>query len=250
MSSLPDWLAAFPIQPASEAVGALLEGWAELSAPPRKARFNEKSREDDLTKTLKIYVSDTVAPRYGLRGSWTSEDVFGRVDAETGERVEERRTDIVYIWNDASQCMQLVFEFKRMGRRKADRDHYLGDRGLGRFVTGIYSRRQAVAAMVGVLLDPEEEVVPPIRSAFDDPGLCAGLQLRPTSSGNALEAPSILFPSAHFDTEHERDPNYAPSHGTIRVSHFFLAFGYPTSTRRPAGTRRVSSSSRRRSGTP
>jgi hypothetical protein len=227
-------LAAFPIKPASEAVEALLEAWAELSAPPRKPWFNEKSREDDLTKTLKIIVATDVARRKGLLGSWTSEDVFGRVDVKTGKRLEERRTDIVYIWNDTSQSMHLVFEFKRMGRKKADRDHYLGDRGLGRFVTGIYSHRQAVAAMVGVLLDPEHEVVPPIVRAFDDHTLCTGLRVRRTRTGEALEAPSALFPSALFDTEHERDPSVAPSHGSIRVSHFFLSFGYPTSTRKQA----------------
>ncbi|WP_201266108.1 hypothetical protein [Bradyrhizobium japonicum] len=75
--------------------------------------------------------------------------------------------------------------------------------------------------MVGVLLDPEADVVPPIREALEDAAL---------SGGDPIARPSNMFRAADFDTEHERDPSLAPTHGTIRVSHFFLAFGYPTST--------------------
>jgi hypothetical protein len=100
-------------------------------------------------------------------------------------------------------------------------------------VTGIYSRRQAVAAMVGVLLDPVEEIVPPIREALGETALATLLRLRPTATGQAYARPSPLFTAADFDTEHEREPALAPSHGTIRVSHFFFAFGYPTSTLKP-----------------
>jgi hypothetical protein len=164
---------------------------------------------------------------------WAAEDVIGEIDPATGKLIEERRTDIVYGWNDETQDLKLVLEFKRLGRQKSHRNHYLRDKGLCRFATGIYSRRQAVAAMVGVLLDPESEVVPPIRDALRDAKLAAALRLRPTVAGAPFARPSILFVSADFDTEHERDPALAPTHGHIRVSHFFLAFGYPTSTQKP-----------------
>ena len=36
-------------------------------------------------------------------------------------------------------------------------------KGLARFVTGLYSRNQAIAAMVGILLAPEAAIIPPIR---------------------------------------------------------------------------------------
>ncbi|MET4349265.1 LysR family transcriptional regulator [Bradyrhizobium sp. RT9a] len=149
----------------------------------------------------------------------------GEIDLSTGALIQERRTDIVYGWNDTTQGMRLVFEFKRMGRQKKHRNHYLLEQGLGRFVTGIYSRRQAVAAMVGVLLDPEADVVPPIREALEDAALATALRLKPTSGGDPIARPSNMFRAADFDTEHERDPSLAPTHGTIRVSHFFLAFG-------------------------
>lgn len=224
-----NWMAAFPIQPATEAVEALRQGWTELAQRPRPD-FNPKTKEDALTKRLKVYVENHVARERGLLGMWAAEDIIGDVDPATGAMIEERRTDIVYGWNDAARSMKLVFEFKRLGRQKKHRDHYLRDQGLGRFVTGIYSRRQAVAALVGVLLDPEPEVVPPIRTALEEANLAAALRLRKTAAGLAYARPSTLFSHADFDTEHERDSVLAPSHGTIRVSHFFFSFGYPTTT--------------------
>jgi hypothetical protein len=229
VTSAGEWLSAFPLQPATEAVEALRQGWLELAARPRPD-FNPKSKEDSLTKRLKIYVENHVARERGLLGMWASEDIIGDIDPATGKLIEERRTDIVYGWNSETLAMKLVFEFKRLGRQKKHRDHYLGANGLGRFVTGIYSRHQAVAAMVGVLLDPEEEIVPPIRKALGDTALATQLRLLPSGAGEPYARPSPLFSTADFDTEHERDPALAPSHGTIRVSHFFFAFGYPTST--------------------
>jgi hypothetical protein len=230
-----DWLAAFPIQSATEAVEAFRQGWAELAERPRPY-FNPKTKEDALTKRLKVYVENHVARERGLLGMWGAEEVFGDIDPVTGELIQERRTDIVYGWNDETQSMKLVFEFKRLGRQKKHRDHYLKEKGLGRFVTGIYSRKQAIAAMVGVLLDPEPEVVPPIRKALADTALGIALRLCKSTSGAPFTRPSILFADADFDTEHERDPALAPPHGTIRVSHFFFAFGYPTTTLKPKKT--------------
>jgi hypothetical protein len=224
-----NWLAAFPIQSATEAVEALRQGWMELAQRPRP-EFNPKTKEDAMTKRLKVYVENHVARQRGLLGIWAAEDIIGEVNPATGAMIVERRTDIVYGWNDASRSMKLVFEFKRLGRQKKHRDHYLQNQGLGRFVTGIYSRREAVAAMVGVLLDPELDVVPPIRTALEQVTLATALRLRKTASGLPYERPSALFAQADFDTEHERDAALAPSHGTIRVSHFFFSFGYPTTT--------------------
>jgi len=226
-----DWFTAFPIQPATEAVEALRQAWSELAARPRPD-FNEKTKETALTKRLKVYVENYTARQRGLLGMWAAEDISGEIDPATGKLVE-RRTDIVYGWNNDIQDLKLVFEFKRLGRQKRHRDHYLRDRGLGRFVTGMYSRQQAVAAMVGVLLDPEPEVVPAIRKALANGALATALRLRSTPAGEPFARPSTLFAAADFDTEHERDPALAPAHGTIRVSHFFLAFGYPTTTAKP-----------------
>ena len=207
----------------------MLQGWAEMSARELPG-VNPKTKEDKLTKKLKVYVENYVARERGLLGMWAAENVIGVLDPATGDWIEERRTDIVYGWNDETREIKLVFEFKRLGRQKKHRDHYLRNRGLGRFVTGIYSRDQAVAAMVGVLLDPESEVVPPIRQALDDAGLAADLRLKPTASGKSITRPSQIFGTADFGRKFIPGPALAPKYGTIRVSHFFLSFGYPVST--------------------
>lgn len=236
MTATAEWLTAFPIQPATEAVEALRQAWSELSERPRSG-FNPKTKEAALTKRLKIYIEDYTARQRGLLGMWAAEDIIGEIDPVTGEMIEERRTDIVYGWNNEAQGLKLVFEFKRLGKQKRHRDHYLRENGLARFVTGIYSRRQAVAAMVGVLLDPESDVVPPIRKTLADKDLADELKLRPAADGTPFTQPSLLFEAANFDTEHERDPALAPTHGHIRIAHFFLPFGYPTTTQKPKKTK-------------
>jgi len=228
------WRAAFPIRPATEAVEAIVEGWTRL-ATTELPQFNPNTREDKLTKVLKIQVERDVARRRGLLGGWTAENVIGTFDPATGEITEQRRTDISYHWNDAHQSMNLVFEFKRVGRGKGHRDHYLGPKGLERFVNGIYSEGQPVAAMVGVLLDPEHEVLPPLRKALEEVDASGPLQLRKTPEGMSCIDPPTLFADARFDTEHDRAPPVGPPHGSIHVSHIFLAFGYPTTTRRVRG---------------
>ena len=196
-----------------------------MSDRPRLG-FNRTTKEPALTKRLKIYIENHTARQRGILGMWAAEDIIGEVDPTTGVLVEERRTDIVYGWNDEIQELKLVFEFKRLRKQKYHRDHYLKEKGLARFVTGIYSRRQAVAAMVGVLLDPASDVVPPIRKALTNKELAEQLKIRSTTDGTPYFMPSDLFAAAAFDTEHERDATLAPTIGHIRVAHFFLTFGY------------------------
>ncbi|MXW19491.1 MAG: Fis family transcriptional regulator [Gammaproteobacteria bacterium] len=230
MNAPAEWLAAFPIQPATKAVQAICQAWSELSAQPRP-EFNPETREPALTKRLKIFIENRTARNLGLLGLWAAEDIIGEVDPATGALIEERRTDIVYGWNDEKHELKLVFEFKRLGRHKRYRDQYLGTDGMARFVTGIYSRRQAVAAMVGVLLDPEPEVVPAIKAALADDKFIASLRLRMHGCTPFVQ-PSRLFADANFDTEHEREYGDASANHQIWIAHIFLSFGYPTSTRR------------------
>jgi hypothetical protein len=166
---------------------------------------------------------------------WSTEGVINDFDPETAVLTNERRTDIVYGWNDDQRglAIQLVFEFKKIDRLARSRQQYLGKDGLARFVTGIYSRHQSAAAMVGILLDPVDEVVPPIKGALSDAQVAASLKLRCRPSGEPFASPSILSQTAAFDTEHDRDSALAPTHGTIRVAHLFLGFGYAVSKPSP-----------------
>ena len=223
MDAASDWRSAFPLQSAVAASEALLQAWDDLASPPR-LWFNPKTREPALTKRLKVYVQDHVARQHGLLGMWAAEDTIGDLNLTTGV-FKERRTDIVYGWNDDVSKFELVFEFKRLGKQKRYRDQYLGEQGLARFVTGIYGRGQAMAAMVGILLAPEPNIVPPIQAALSEKDVAAGLKLRDSARGRPYSEPSTLFPKASFDTEHYRDEALAPSHGYIRVAHFFVCFG-------------------------
>ena len=70
---------------------------------------------------------------------------------------EERRSDIVYGWNNDATGLQLVFEFKKMSRSASDREHYLERKGwnvlslgtiavISRCRYGEYSRARRVCA--------------------------------------------------------------------------------------------------------
>lgn len=221
MDAIPDWQSAFPLQTARAASEALLQAWDDLTSPPRQW-FSLKTREPALTKRLKVYVQHHTARQHGLLGMWAAENVFGELNTTTGE-LDEHRADIVYGWNDQAMSFELVFEFKRLGKQKRYRNLYLGEQGLARFVTGKYSRGQAIAAMVGVLLASKDDIVPPIQAALAESHRSAALRLRWTREKPYTE-PSTLFPQAMFDTEHDRDQELAPPHGYIRVAHFFVAF--------------------------
>ena len=221
------WMAAFPLAEATQAVRALRTAWDSLAAAP-KPKFHHRVAEPHLTRVLKRYVDRVVSREYGLLGFWSTEGVENEVDFDTGDILDERRTDILYAWNNEHQAMRLVFEFKKLDHRATSRKKYLGEDGLLRFVTGPYSREQPVAAMVGILTAPHANVVPPLQKALEHPAMASAAQLCPRHDGEVLHRPSGLFPgSAEFDTEHLRSIPLGPTHGTIRVSHFFLAFGYP-----------------------
>lgn len=79
--------------------------------------------------------------------------------------------------------------------------------------------------MVGILLDPKDEVVPPLRQMLEEIDQSGPLQLRKTPAGQSCIDPSGLFANAQFDTEHDRAAPAGPPHGSIHVSHIFLAFG-------------------------
>lgn len=221
-----EWLDAFPIRPAAEAVDALCDSWNQLTRRPL-AGFHPEMREPDLTRVLKAHVESVSARSRGLLGMWAAESVINLIDPVTAVIREERRNDIVYGWNNDTVGLQLVFEFKKMSRSSSDRKHYLGAKGMERFVTGIYSPRQPVAAMVGMLIDPLPDVVPPLKEMLAKAPTVVRLRLRHFSNGAAFAQPSILFQQADFDTEHHRDATLAPTHGTIRIAHIFLTFGYP-----------------------
>ena len=225
MTAVDSWPTAFPIPRAAEAVTALCESW-RIMADVWRPSFHPGTREPNLTRVLKDHVERVTARKRGVLGMWAAETVQNETDVHTGELIDERRLDIVYGWNDDKVGMQLVFEFKKLGRLANSQRQYLGEDGLGRFVSGIYGRGQPVAVMVGILIDPEDQVVPKLIGTLSN--MIATLRIRLRDDGRVIEQPSRLFQEAKFDTEHERDIKILPSQNTIHVAHIFLEFGYRT----------------------
>lgn len=224
-SSVPlDWLTAFPLEQATQAVEALSGTW-RLLAHRHQEGFHRAKKEPDLTLVLCSRVRD-LHPR--MLGNWSAEPVTVKVDPNTLVIESRTRTDIEYTWND-SRNWKIVFEFKKLKKSPGSRKEYLGDNGLGRFVDGSYSRGDSVACMVGVVVDDYPLCVPPIKTALStDASLQTNLRICPSPIGTFLQTPSIVFPAhAAFDTIHMRPADRAPSHGSIHVAHLFLEFGYP-----------------------
>ncbi|MEQ1710619.1 MAG: Fis family transcriptional regulator [Hyphomicrobium sp.] len=220
------WLKAFPLRPVADAVDALCESWQMLAAVHRPG-FNHAKREPELTRALKAHVEQVTGRARGLPGMWATECVHNDIDLETASLSNERRTDIVYGWNNETLGVQLVLEFKKIDRSARSRNAYLGNDGLQRFVTGRYSQGQAVAAMVGILVEARDQVVPLLQQTLTEPERIRTLRVRRLGNGKHFELPSRLFAAAEFDTEHDRDAELALSRNAIRIAHIFLEFSYP-----------------------
>lgn len=222
MSAGLAWMQAFPLAEADRAVEALLQAWTEM-ARVHRTHFNPRIEEPKLTRVLRAYVRKEVSTRMGLMGHWGTEGVENDVDFETGQVLQEARTDICYYWNDTSTKVALVFEFKKLSATSESRKHYLHG-GVAKFVTGIYSEREPVALMVGIVMAPRDEVLSGLRRAIAHPPTAGALRTCEDEEGRFV-LPCKLFPShALFDTEHLRDEAKAPSHGTIRLAHVLVEF--------------------------
>ena len=226
MSIRDVWSTAFPIRPIEEAAKALHKSWCALSGR-RQPGFNRRTHEPKLTRVLKEHVARVTGPEHGLLGMWAAEAVYNEVDPDTAEIRKENRTDIVYGWNNDRVGIEFVFEFKKLSRYARSRNKYLGEDGLRRFVDGAYARGQPMAAMVGILVDSRERILPALEREIAKEPRVKELRIRCRSKGAVLQKPSQLFPSiADFDTEHERrDELLAEGHDTIRVVHLFFEFG-------------------------
>lgn len=224
MTVADSWLTAFPLPRAAEAVSALCESWRILAAA-RRPHFHSGIKEPHLTRILKNHVERVTAPERGILGMWAAESVHNETDFHTGKLIDERRTDIVYGWNDEQIGVQLVFEFKKLSRLARSRNQYI-EGGLGRFVSGSYARNQPLAVMVGILIDPENQVIPKLIESLSDPNIVKILRLCSRQDGKILRQPSRLFSEAKFDTEHKRDAKLSTRNGTIYIAHIFLDFGY------------------------
>lgn len=219
------WLALFPLEQATAATDALVAGWNTLAAEYR-TEFNHKTHEHRLTRALVTLLRQT-SPGRGLMGYWGSEQEVGDIDIKTGRVTNLKRTDIHYHWNGESQRLELVYELKKLGDTSNSRRNYAKE-GIARFVDGHYSRSEPIAFMVGILVAERSQCIAALVKALKRPAMMTALNVRRTPEGEITYSPSVLFPDhADFDTEHTRPPDRAPSHGSIRIAHLFVEFGYP-----------------------
>lgn len=216
-----DWTAAFPLNQAQDAADVVFDAWRELSSR-YLPHFNRQTSEPKLTKIIAARATALGADRR-VQGAWLPEVVIPVLD-ETGTKIaEERRTDILYVWNNDHLTIQIIFEFKLLKRGFAT--VYIGPKGMDRFVTGAYSKGQPIALMVGMVLNDRLDAVNRISDALR--GAASKLCMVPQADGTYFSRPSIISPElAEFDTVHTRPAHLAPAHGTITVSHVLLNFGY------------------------
>lgn len=226
------WLAAFPHAEAQRAVSAVHASWTEL-ASRKRSHFGPTIPEPKLTRVIKQHAERVTARQLGLLGYWGAEGVDNDVDFESGEITQETRTDILYAWNDDTRSLRLVFEFKRVSHLAESRKKYYGNSGVMRFVTGSYSRGQAVAVMAAILTSEPDPTVTSLKRSLQQPATVGLLRMVAAPDGQWLHTPSALFPvECAFDTEHLRPGDLGPAHRTIRVAHLFLEFGYPLAARK------------------
>lgn len=223
-----DWLKAFPIVEADRAVKALLRAWADM-AQRYRPNFHEGINEPKLTRVVRGYVRKRISVDMKLLGHWGTEGVENDIDFETGKVLKEGRTDISYTWNNEHMKFELVFEFKKLAPIADSRKRYLFN-GVTQFVSGLYSEREPIALMVGILKGEKNETVSALCRAIASPATAAALKACEGTDGRFI-LPATLFPEdTQFDTEHLREVAKAPPHGTIRIAHAFVDFPYVNHT--------------------
>lgn len=238
MNDRTSWQRAFRSGDAPTVVRALRAAWDYLVVNSPDT-FGPGEAEPHLTEMLGEHLHDTKAD-HKLTGQWSYERRQGKLRRTTAKGlrvVDRKRTDIQYFSNREDPVLDLVFEFKKLGHLKSHRDHYIGEDGMLRFVTGEYSLRQPLAVMVGILVTHADDSVPPLTQWLNSPDAKSLLHMQ-TVGGLQTLSPSSFFPiESLFDTEHLRSLDKAPAHGTIVISHVFLDFpGLPRASVR--GNRR------------
>lgn len=219
------WQEAFRAGDAATVVKAVFVTWQELLGTSPET-FHPNETEPRLTELLAEFLRATKA-RTKLTGQWSYESRQGGLDRVTprGLRVVKRkRTDIQYFSNREDPPLDLVFEFKKVSHVKSQRDNYVGEEGMLRFITGEYSVGQPVALMVGILVIHRDDSMPPLVRWLESAEAKSLLYIE-TSNGRQIRTPSDLFPAiSEFDTEHLRPRDKGPAHGTIVISHIFVEF--------------------------
>lgn len=220
------WQDAFPLGEAQRAAKFLRDTWEDLIASKPRG-FHRKLRENQLTEKLYLYLARLSQGRGRLTGFWINENTDGELDdpdSDNPKVVKRIRKDVTYASNVGAR-LELIFEFKKITSKSESWREYRGEDGMRRFVDGTYAKGLPFAFMVGLLMDDEHETcVDGLKQSLQSERSRDDLHMVAFKGSEYLFEPSILFPEvAHFDTEHNRPRDRAPSHGTIVLSHMFVS---------------------------
>ncbi|MBI5460781.1 MAG: hypothetical protein HY941_01170 [Gammaproteobacteria bacterium] len=216
------WQQAFPFDEARRAATFLVETWKRV-APAQPRNFNPRVREDKLTELLATFVENWSVTEGHLTGQWSHEHRKAILGNDDGKIIKRIRKDITYFSNAAKVRLTLVFEFKKLRDSKDSFRAYEGGDGMRRFVDGYYAAAEPLAMMVGMVIGDRRSCVAALRRSLMQADVRDTLCMVSTSKGDYLRDPSGMFPHlADFDTEHNRPPKQAPTHGTTMLSHIFV----------------------------
>jgi hypothetical protein len=223
-STRDTWQAAFPLQESQHAATFLQETWRQL-VKNKPELFYGGQREDKLTEKLSAYLIKLCVGKGHLTGFWGNEDRLPYIDTDSSglTKVKSIRKDITYKSNASTTRLDLIFEFKKMSADKTSVRNYRGKDGMGRFVLGQYAHGQPIAVMVAMLIDNPKTCISMLKKSLLSTAARDDLRMVSRGENQYVFEPSMMLPNiAHFDTEHNRPPEIAASHGTIILSHMFL----------------------------
>jgi len=233
LTSRDKWLDAFPVDEAQRAAKFVLETWNELSTKAPKT-FNSSQRENHITERFGMHMPKVSLAKARLLGWWSYEEPSGETMIIDGElKAQGRiRKDIVYKSNATSSKkavrIELIFEFKKLEDTSNSCKIYRGKEGMRRFVDGDYAKGLPLALMVGMVIGDQNACMQGLRRSLLSTASKSDLRMVGDAVGALLRDPSRVFPGvAYFDTEHNRPPASAPSHGTLLLSHMFVPLPAP-----------------------
>lgn len=215
------WREAFPQQSAQKVVGYLLKMWSTLAASPTE-HFGWHLGEPAITQQFKQRLEDGSADE-GFTGAWMAENVSMEF-ASDGKPRNVNRTDIVYFSNREQPTLRLTFEFKKLKDHPDSRRAYYGEKGMGRFLSGIYSPKHPFGIMVAIIEnDADRTCVDKLKRRMRDPEVNTLVNYIPDEdTGEWIREPSGEMPKlADFDTQHTRANRVFQ---TFMFSHMVLAF--------------------------
>lgn len=212
------WQTAFRDNEASRVVAYMQRIWRELANAGQKG-IEPSHKEPRITQFFGAVLDERKAED-GLESDFLYEVLRGKADLVQGKLVKVYRTDIEYRTLGSDRSL-LVFEFKKLTTKKKSRDAYLLERGMLRFISGNYQRREAVAFMAGLVHVDADQSIEALKKAIEQPETIAALTIKKNSVALAIREPSENFPGqAAFDTAHCREQ--AGQASLLYLSHLFF----------------------------